>query len=48
MFSYTLEEKNEYRYLTNTTIIDNSFDRKKPESKIQYLHVNYKHLEYFR
>jgi len=29
------ERKNEYRYLTYTTIIDNSFDTKKPKQQIR-------------
>jgi len=36
--------KNEYRYLTYTTITGNSFDRKKAEStNLMIKLVNYKH-----
>ena len=41
------ERKNEYRYLTYTTIMDNSFDRKKAEStNSMKKHVNYKYFRY--
>ena len=40
----TFEEKNAYRYLTYTTIIGISFDKKKAESTNSMIkHVNYTH-----